>query len=331
MNPPIFVHAWWRSSSTYVWSRLRHDTRLRCYYEPLHECIADLRAEEVATGTHAKRNSALRHPPAERHNFHEYLDLLKSGEMHFTPELAYERYLLAPDADDPALHAHLASLIADAASSGRRATLCFTRSQMRSAWMKHQFGGIHIAQIRNPLDQWASFHVAPYFVHGLVTIALDLRRTCPRAFQHIGSLTALSAQTDDPARPMPLPSISQIDLARIFMLLWQASTLQAVANADFIIDVDLLSSDDAYRKRLVERFADIGCTVDFSDCAAPARALPRDARERALSLAQQSAGALLESASQLLPGHPDGLTDTRIQSVSSATLKYLEPCLARPA
>ncbi len=33
----MFIHAWWRSGSSYVWSKLRANQSLICYYEPFNE------------------------------------------------------------------------------------------------------------------------------------------------------------------------------------------------------------------------------------------------------------------------------------------------------
>ena len=38
---PLFIHAWFRSGSTYIWSKLRNDEKLICYYEPFHEVLAE--------------------------------------------------------------------------------------------------------------------------------------------------------------------------------------------------------------------------------------------------------------------------------------------------
>jgi hypothetical protein len=40
--------------------------------------------------------------------------------------------------------------------------------------IKRVFSGVHIAQIRNPADQWASFHVGN-FINKMLLIALKLR------------------------------------------------------------------------------------------------------------------------------------------------------------
>lgn len=273
INSPIFIHSWWRSSSTYVWLKLRQDASLQCFYEPLHEGISGLNVNAILSGPEVSLGRMLRHPAAEKHNFFEYLEPVRSGTLRYTPDLAYERYLLRRDQADPGLFTYIDGLISVAAGNARRAVLCFCRSQMRSAWMKENFAGAHIAQIRNPFDQWASFQVNPYFINSMMSLALLLRKSHPGAFAHIEGFErqarALSNSTG-PRRSDPgLKPLSKRDVFRIYMVIWIASALQSISSSDFVLDVDLLSNDPDYQKLSARKFQSLGCTIDFSDCLAP--------------------------------------------------------------
>ena len=122
----------------------------RCYYEPLHEKIARLDADTIERSPETDLSQALKHPIVKRDYFAEYVDLLRSGSLRYSPELAYDRYFLRPGQADIKLRNYLNGLISDARSAMRRAILCFCRSQMRSAWMKETFGGIHVASNTKP-------------------------------------------------------------------------------------------------------------------------------------------------------------------------------------
>ena len=100
VKEPIFIHAWWRSGSTYVWLKLRENASARCYYEPLHEKIARLDLASVEAGPEAGISEALRHPSAKENYFAEFADLLRSGGLRYFPELAYDRYFLTPGQAD---------------------------------------------------------------------------------------------------------------------------------------------------------------------------------------------------------------------------------------
>src|SRR4029077_2980183 len=167
---PIFIHAWWRSGSTYIWSKLRENESCICYYEPLHERIADLNLDEIETSPEIQRSKALRHPIPKKNYFAEYINLLRSNDLEFFPELSYDQFLIGPEQSDAKLRNYIGNLLKAASVGQRKAVLCFCRSQMRSAWMKRAFGGVHVAQIRNPIDQWNSFNIETYFTIKMLTI-----------------------------------------------------------------------------------------------------------------------------------------------------------------
>jgi hypothetical protein len=55
----------------------------------------------------------------------------------------------------------------------------------------------------------------------------------------------------------------------VFLVIWIASALQAIAYCDFLLDIDLLSTDPDYRTTASRWFDSINCSVDFSDCSSP--------------------------------------------------------------
>ena len=114
---PIFIHAWWRSGSTYIWSKLRENKSCRCYYEPLNEKIADLNVVDVKASPELDVSRKLRHPIPTKHYFAEYAKLLRSGSLHYSPELAYQRYLLQPGQADDRLRNYLDGLISSASAA----------------------------------------------------------------------------------------------------------------------------------------------------------------------------------------------------------------------
>ena len=139
--------------------------------------------------------------------------------------------------------------------------------------MKENFAGTHIAQIRNPFDQWVSFQINPYFIRRMMGLALLLRKLHPDAFAHIEDFerqarelsNSTGHQRNDPGQK----PLSKRDVFRIYMVIWIASALQSVSSSDFVLDVDLLSNDRDYQKLSARKFQSLGCAIDFSDCLAP--------------------------------------------------------------
>src|SRR4029077_15764561 len=83
---PLFVHAWFRSGSTYIWSKLRNNEKLICYYEPFHEVLAEeTLLEQIENHRPTEAGVALRHPVLARHYFYEYTKLLEEHRLNFVP------------------------------------------------------------------------------------------------------------------------------------------------------------------------------------------------------------------------------------------------------
>jgi hypothetical protein len=271
---PLFVHAWFRSGSTYIWSKLRENEKLICFYEPFHEVLAEQSlGAQIEKHKAYEASSVMRHPVQDRHYFHEYKELVEQHQLNFAPDLSYKNYFLSPDQNDDPRYRHLQTLISYGAAVNRLPVLCFCRSQMRSAWIRKNFAGKHIAQIRAPLPQWESFDVLPYFRNTMITVALDLRENCPAYFDHIPNFNRFAAAFE---RRKSLPAdqlyeyfLKPDDFLAIFLLVWVLSTLQSVSHSDLALDIDRLSSDRSYRGFVQEWFAGLGCTVDLSDCSIP--------------------------------------------------------------
>ena len=136
-----------------------------------------------------------------------------------------------------------------------------------------EFTGTHIAQIRNPFDQWVSFQVNPYFIRRMLSLALSLRKLHPDAFAHIQDFEhqarALSNSTGPERNAPGLKPLSKRDVFRVYMLIWIASSLQSISSSDFVLDVDLLSNDLEYQKLSARKFRSLGCEIHFSDCLVP--------------------------------------------------------------
>src|SRR5262245_21639717 len=126
-SQPLFIHAWWRSGSTYIWSKLRENEFCSCYYEPLHERLANLTLETVDASPEIGRSKTLRHPVQTKNYFAEYGELLQSQNLKFFPELSYDQYLLIPGQRDERLHDYLEGLVESSRRRRLKPILCFCR------------------------------------------------------------------------------------------------------------------------------------------------------------------------------------------------------------
>jgi hypothetical protein len=332
MADQIFIHAWWRSGSTYVWSKMRENDSHICYYEPLHEIISHLSLDVVLKPPDSERSRFFRHPILQKNYFAEYTELVRCNNLQFAPALSYDRYLLLPDQADEQLRVYIEGLLNAAKATKRHAALCFCRSQMRSAWLKKNFGGLHIAQIRNPWDQWASFQLEDYFRGKMLLIALKLHDSHPFAFAHIESFERfaryMSKRSDEVVESLFEKFIAKKDSLAVFLIIWIASALQAISCADFVLDIDQLSTDLDCRKKAMEWFQSIGCPIDFSDCAIPALNKWPVAANEFERLLNDAVMALRTKAAALVIAEP-AIVRRRLGSLSPRSGKILQSALEK--
>jgi hypothetical protein len=311
---PVFVHAWFRSGSTWLWAKMRRQADLCAYYEPLNEELP-LWTVELLSKPSREAFAGDAHPLLDRPRFFEYRGLIAAGRLGYEPRFAFDRYLLGPEEADPALEGYLHGLVAAARAEGRRPVLCFCRSQMRALWMRERFGGVHIAQLRNPWDQWASFGKHRYFRERLVLTAIRLFGQAPERLGHIAGLAQAAANL---ARGEPF-QIEAGQVFRIFATVWLASSIQAVAASDIVLDVDRVGGDAACRSEVARRLREAGLALDLSDCRPPSGSPRTPDQARQLDAAVE---ALAGAARGLIPFADEALAARvrRFLSAESAAL-----------
>jgi hypothetical protein len=73
----VFLHTGYRTAGTWLWSCFRKLDTVTAYYEPLHEMLATIDQEKLATSTADSWRSG--HPALEAPYFAEYAHLLEQG------------------------------------------------------------------------------------------------------------------------------------------------------------------------------------------------------------------------------------------------------------
>jgi hypothetical protein len=120
--------------------------------------------------------------------------------------------------------------------------------------------------------------------------------------------------------------ITEKDALSIFLVLWMASALQAISFADFVIDIDRLSTDPSSRKNASRWFETIHFPVEFSDCASPSSdkiALPEIEFEQMID---QAAEAVRTNAAALAIADGDVMRQW-LASLSPLSSKVLRMAL----
>ena len=153
-NASIFVHAMWRSGSTYVWSKYRQVRTYRCYYEPLHESLMTIK-RGCQDDSEAVRTR--RHPRLAQPYFFEYPIEAFGGVRGFRKSFSYEDYCAKDHSDWSQIRAYLANLIGEAYKRNQRPLFQFNRSLMRITELTKIFSPVNLLLLRKPRAIWNSF------------------------------------------------------------------------------------------------------------------------------------------------------------------------------
>lgn len=288
-EPPIFVHASPRSSSTYFFNVLRRDPSLICFNEVLMDGKRDApgyrKPDEPANPAVNKPTSwNVNHHFLDRPDDQEFMDAWDAIQHVYPLAPAFRDYLpwdgvLARDVKD-----YFSGLQDYANLNGKRAAFCEINSRGRAGALRDAFGGFHVAQIRDPISQFGSFYRPleeagewGFLVHPLKEIGISGNHPLYKVVPEECRPPVLPWPAADRTRRWAsaveyvlLLSDQRPDaLARAFrwhMFAWLLSNLAAIAYSDFVLDIDKAYDDVMYRGDTVKVFASItGTEVDFSD------------------------------------------------------------------
>lgn len=283
---PIFIHAMWRTGSTYVWKKFRDDPRYRAYYEPLHERLSQPR-EAVEAVCGAATMAALRHPPTDDFYFAEYPFTPDGGVEYFQKPLSYERYCLEATEADEDLRRYIGNLCEYAALHGQRAVFQFNRSLFRAAWLAHNFLSVHVLVLRNPLAVWKSFRSfeARYFETGICRILGQNLSKPPikylvpwLEFPHEVRDT-VEEEADCYGR---FAEKYEDLLYPSFFDFYLLSIAHCAQHADCILDLDEITRNPAVRQAATNRLRELGIEITLADCDLPSY-VPKEGDEEWLA------------------------------------------------
>jgi len=274
---PIFIHAMWRTGSTYVWKKFRDQPQYRAYYEPLNEILARP-SESFLAAASTKAAEKLRHPALKDFYFAEFPFTPGGGVEFFEKPLSYERYSLEPDAEDEPLYRYINNLLAHARLHGQTPVLQFNRSVLRAGWLDRNFSPVNILVLRHPAQMWKSMlSFEDHSFTGAFCILLGQNRFRP-PLCHFPSWIDLPYRAgpsiDDDQRAYTECRVRhEARLYPSFFDFSVAATLHSVRYADCILDMDELAANPAAREAAAQRLKELGVAIDFVDLAMPRSSL----------------------------------------------------------
>lgn len=266
---PIFVHSLWRAGSTYLFQAFRRaDGRYWAYQEPVHEAALQAQNDPQRLAAYSPEQTlALRHPPLQQGYLYELQQTHAAWRDKISKKLIYDDYF-STAADQP-LFAYYQALIQAAPV---RPVLQDCRTSARIGAIKNVLGGVHIYLWRNPWDQWWSFQINDYFPAVLqVILNADSPPPAIQALKKQINFQEFHAQQiqEEISHFMMHPLDPATDYL-VFYTIWATSLLEGLAAADLLLNIDRLSSSQAYRVRTQARLEKKGIGgLQFADCKVP--------------------------------------------------------------
>ncbi|WP_077530411.1 hypothetical protein [Vreelandella utahensis] len=266
---PVFLHALFRSGSTYLYRAFRRLDGVTCFQEPMHEIAVEARdnPQLLQEAGDPSKAGELRHAALGAPYFAELHAIADQCLPYLRESDVYDGYF-----GDRTHCAGLDYWQALVRNAPERPVIQECRSSGRIAALRHNLGGYHAYLWRNPWDQWWSYQVSPYFD---LTTQLVLNAASRPAFldqlaDHIGFKRLEGRRlhvTYDWFAHRPLPPGHAY---QAFYALWLLALHQARSHADLLINIDTLSASAAERQRIAQALASEGAQgLDFSDCHSP--------------------------------------------------------------
>ena len=268
----VFVHAMWRTGSTYLWSKFRERREYCAFYEPLNEALLDLTVNDKGS---VKDCARLGHPSLAQPYFTEYPVEAAGGVPGLVSRLCYRDYCIETDADDSDLSRYLQRLMVEARSRGQIPMFQFNRSLLRTGWMRRRFVGGHILLLRNPREVWTSFEATSTYFAGAICLILGQNRD-HRWLRPIAARWGIPRFCDkEIGREMKfyrrLSTQLGAEMYAVFHAFYILTIIYNLRHVDMVIDMNIVSSSSEGRRSIEMALQSAGVALSLADCRLPSR------------------------------------------------------------
>lgn len=266
---PLFLHAMWRTGSSYLLSRFAAAPGYLTFYEPFNGEIGSRRLRSKAEADYDQRLEALRHPSAGESYFAVYDQRdPKSGQELWrfsAPSLPlYDVYNGLSKQGSSLLEA----CINLAQAQGHIAALGHCHSGLQIAQMRERFGGRHVYLTRAAREQFFSY--APlandFFMAATILQLLSSARLQKAARELAPSLAHVPFSLVGPfVRDVPHRVAMRMgrslwrrldyeEMYGLFYLSWLASNETGRSECDAVFSLTQLQEDAAHRAQVESQF-----------------------------------------------------------------------------
>ena len=184
MSGPIYLHAMFRTGSTYLAARFAADPSFRLFYEPFHGDIASPGRLAQAAADYEARRQALGHDAIDGGYFAAY-SALDPASARRLGALSRRRFSVHDPLNDlsAAGRAFLEACGRAARAERRRPVFGFSRSGLQVGSMRAALPGRHLHLWRDPRHQFASYRPGrnDYFLPQTLLQLLASRSLAPVA------------------------------------------------------------------------------------------------------------------------------------------------------
>lgn len=282
---PIFIHALFRTGSTYLFEVFRRlGDQYTCFQEPLHEIALQAKTDRAILDDpqDAGKAADLRHPPLSRSYFRELYEVADACLPHLKERDIYDGYF-GTDTEARGIE-YWQSLIDNSAG---RAVIQECRSAGRIAAIRHQLGGHHVYLWRNPWDQWWSYQVSPYFdlTTQLIFNASSRPPLIDLVSEHIGFQLLPSQPLEVAYDRFSRQPLSPDHAYQAFYTLWLLGLHEAHKHADQLVNIDELSASRVARHDTTAALERVGVAgISLEDCHSPVSAFTNEEQAHFLEL-----------------------------------------------
>jgi len=324
----IFIHALWRSGSTYLFSVFRRSpSRFYCYLEPVHETVLRARRNPDELLFEIPDINPLRHPHLDKTYFFELFEAKSAWLNVITKPIIYDGYFGTTAQVE--LQQYLLALINH---PNQRVVIQECRTCNRVSLIRSLVGGVHIYLWRNPWDQWWSFKISDYFnaacqlIAGGANVPVVIQRVC----LEIGLKKFSHEDIFEEIAHFQQHKLSPEHSYLLFYVLWCLALIENFKAADFIISIDSISESQRYRDTVTNALSSLGILeLEFSDCDVPRTAYTNseiiffsNIEERAHKLLVDSGHAqdIIQAITELRSAHLPAIQRIPIESDESKRL-----------
>ena len=268
-NNTIFIHSLWRSGSTYLFSLFRNSVGgYWCYQEPIHETALKCKDDPDKLLLYVSDTQQInRHPDIGAPYYQELYETWEHWRSIITKSIIYDGYF--DTVGDENLMAYISALIIH---SKGKPVIQECRTSNRIGIIKKGFGGVHIYLWRNPFDQWLSYKCTNYFdiTSQLILNAPSHPNIIDRLREHIEFKEFNHIDINKEFNHFDQNRLTAENSYLLFYSLWCLGLLEAIDNADILLNIDTLSDSKIYQENILDKFLSYGITdIDFSGCNMP--------------------------------------------------------------